>query len=382
MRISEQIKTDKKAKFLGRLWAGVRNSQKGSERLNEGSERLKKGSERLKKNIKYNMVMKCERCQVDFKYASLLARHQARKTLCEKVEKSETCKYCRRPLSSKKTKHRHEQLCKYKDDYVRNLELELEIDIDINYEYSNDTCRFCDKVMRPNNLLRHECACKAKEIYKTKLQNMLRAHNTKQGKSGNTTINNTINNTNAININLRPFGKENVDHITPTYLLKVMDDARCTFAKEREKHRLARMLYRAIHANPEIPENHNMLIPSLKGSTALVYTQEGFEHIHRKIAENQVLGTLADVTFTNLSLKNEDENEEDNRLKCRQKYKRFVDNFIEGEETYDDETDMKRNAQNRQTIAQASYDSRDIVKETHRKVGKVSLENVIECICD
>ena len=63
-------------------------------------------------------------------------------------------------------------------------------------------------------------------------------------------------------------------------------------------------------------------------------------------------------------------------------FTRFVDNFIEGEETYDDESDMKRNAQNRQTIAQASYDSRDVVKETHRKVGKVSLENVIECICD
>jgi hypothetical protein len=224
--------------------------------------------------------------------------------------------------------------------------------------------------MHQNNLFRHECACKGKEIYKTKLQNMLRAHNTKQGKCGNTTI---------ININLRPFGKENVDHITPTFLLKVMDDARCTFAKEREKHRLARMLYRAIHANPDIPENHNMLIPSLKGSTAFVYTQEGFEHIHRKIAENQVLGTLADVTFTNLSLKNEDETEEDNRLKCREKFKRFVDNFIDGDDTYDDELDMKQNAQNRQTIAQASYDSRDVVKETHRKVGKVS-ENVIECM--
>lgn len=331
------------------------------------------------------MVMKCERCQVDFKYASLFARHQARKTLCEKVDKCETCKYCKRPLISKKTKSRHEQLCKYKDDHVRNLELELEIDV--TYNYSNDTCRFCDKVMRPNNLLRHECACKAKEIYKTKLQNMLRAYNKKSTgnttiNNNNNTINNTINNTNAININLRPFGKENLEHITPKFLMNLMDNAKCKFAREREKHIFARMLYKAIHANPEKPENHNMLIPSLKGSTALVYTDDGFENIHRKIAENQVLETIANVTYGNISLAHEDDEEEDCRQNCKTKYERFVNHYIEGEETYDYEGDVHKNAQNRQTIAQASYDYRDIVKETHRKVGKVSSENVIECICD
>lgn len=341
----------------------------------------------LNDNI-YDMVMKCERCQVDFKYASLLARHKARKTLCEKVYEYETCKYCKKPLSSSRSKSRHEQICKYKDDHVRNLELELEIDI--TYEYSNDTCRFCDKSMRSNHLFRHECACKAKEIYKTKLQNMLRAHNKKS--TGNTTINNnntinnTINNTNnvtnAININLRPFGKENLEHITPTFLMNLMDNAKCKFAREREKHIFARMLYKAIHANPEKPENHNMLIPSLKGSSALVYTDDGFENIHRKIAENQVLGTIANVTYENISLVHEDDEEEECRQKCKTKYARFVNNYIEGEETYDDEGDVHKNAQNRQTIAQASYDNRDIVKETHRKVNKQTEteENLLTCV--
>ena len=327
------------------------------------------------------MAMKCERCQVDFKYASLLARHQARKNPCEQVTKCETCKYCKRPLSSKKTRNRHEQLCKYKDDHVRNLELEMEIEI--QYEYSNTKCRFCGMTTRSDNLLRHECACKAKEMYKTKLQNILRAHNKKS--TGNTTINNIHNGnnvTNAININLRPFGKENLDHITPKFLMNLMDNAKCKFAREREKHIFARMLYKAIHANPEKPENHNMLIPSLKGSTALVYTDDGFENIHRKIAENQVLETIANVTYENISLAQDDDSEEDCRQNCKTKYERFVNHYIEGEETYDDEGDVHKNAQNRQTIAQASYDYRDIVKETHRKVGKVSSENVIDCICD
>lgn len=316
------------------------------------------------------MAMKCERCQVDFKYASLLARHQGRKTQCEKKEiisPKIRCKYCKRSLVSKKTQCKHEKICRYKDDFVRNLELEM--DIDVQYEYSSDTCRFCDMTMRPNNLIRHENTCKAKEEYKLKLQNMLHAHRKKQ--DGNTTINNIYNHNgdnNTININLRPFGKENLEHITPTFLLKLMDAAKCQFAKEREKHRFARMLYKAIHGNPKYPENHNMLIPSMKGSTALVYTEEGFEHIHRKIAENQVLGTIADVTYEKIAVENEDTEEEERRKECKSKYKTFVNNYIEGDKTYDDESDVKQNAQNRQTIAQASYDSRDIVKMTQKNL--------------
>lgn len=324
------------------------------------------------------MVMKCERCCMEFKYQSLLERHLARKKKCEKVEEKKgqhKCKFCRKEFVSNYTRNRHEHTCKFKEDHVRNLELEL--DIEVEYEYSSTNCRFCDKTMRADTIIRHEGTCKAKEEYKLKLQNMLHAHRKKQETGGNTTINNnnTINtiNNNTININLRPFGKENLEHITPTFLLKLMDAAKCQFAKEREKHRFARMLYKAIHGNPKYPENHNMLIPSMKGSTALVYTEEGFEHIHRKIAENQVLGTIADVTYEKIALENEDTEEEESRKTCKSKYKTFVNNYIEGDNTYDDESDIKQNAQNRQTIAQASYDSRDIVKRTQMQVNCAKL---------
>ena len=324
------------------------------------------------------MVMKCERCQMDFKYESLLTRHLTRKKKCEKVEvKCETnenkCKYCKKTMATIYTKHRHENTCKYKDDYVRNLELQL--DVEVEYEYSNDTCRFCGKTMHTNNLYRHENSCKEKEVYKTKLQNMLKAHNARQGNVtiNNNTINNTYNhngdNNNTINITLRPFGNENLDYITPKYIMRLMDKAKCQFTGEAEKLRFATLMYKAIHGNPEHPENHNMLIPSLKGSNALVYTDEGFEHIHRRVAEDQVCTTIADTTYGKIALEQEDEEDEKSREKCRRKYPQFVKRYVEGEETYDNDNDETKYARVRGTIAQASYNCKEVVKDTQKIPG-------------
>lgn len=305
------------------------------------------------------MTYACERCKMEFKYQSLLDRHKAKKKQCEKLIELYYCKYCKKGMSTNQSKLRHEHTCKYKDDFVRNMELEL--DIDIVYEYSNNTCRFCDKTMRSDTLLRHEGSCKQKELYKTKLQNMLRAHNSK--KSGHTTINNNTQNniTNNNIIVLNPFGKENVSYITPSYIMKIMDKARCTFAGEEEKLRFATLMYKAIHGNPEHPENHNMLIPSLKGSTALVYTDEGFEHIHRRIAEDKVLDTIAEVSYDNVSIPHDDDDEESQRQQCKLQYLRFVSKYIEGEESFDID-----NAQNRQIISQASYNCKDLIRNTHK----------------
>ena len=314
--------------------------------------------------------MKCERCQTEFKYESLLARHLARKRKCTVVEvKYETndnkCKYCKKTMATIYTKQRHENTCKYQDDFVRNLELQLDVDVD--YEYSNDTCRFCDKTMHPNHLFRHENSCNSKKIYKLKLENMLKAHNARNVTINNNNIHNGDNN-NTINITLRPFGNENLDYITPKYIMRLMDKAKCQFTGEAEKLRFATLMYKAIHGNPEHPENHNMLIPSLKGSNALVYTDEGFEHIHRRIAEDQVCTTIADTTYNNIALEQEDEEDEKNREQCRRKYPRFVKRYIEGEETYDNDNDETKYARIRGAIAQASYNCKEVVKDTQKSI--------------
>ena len=312
------------------------------------------------------MTMKCERCNMEFKCESMLKRHQARKKPCERGKKYELCKFCKKTCDTIKAQHRHEKQCKFKDDFVRNLELEL--DIDVIYDYSNNTCRFCGKKMRVDNLCRHESICIEKEVYKFKLQNMLRAHHSK--KSGNTTIHNTQNITQNNNfIVLNPFGKENLSYITPSYILKLMEKAKCNFAGDEEKLRFATLMYKAIHGNPEHPENHNMLIPSLKGSTALIYTDDGFEHIHRRIAEDKVLDTIAEVTYENVSLPHDDELEEEERKRCKMQYVKFVNKYIEGIDTYDND-----NAQNRQIISQASYNCKDLIRNTH-KLSQVSLES-------
>ena len=316
--------------------------------------------------------MKCNRCQQEFKSESLLKRHQSRKTPCEKKldVKHEHCKYCKKPVCSIQSKSRHEQICKYKDDFVRNLELEL--DIDIIYEYSSTMCRFCNKSMRSDTLIRHESSCKKKEVYKTKLQTMLHAHKSKQKCESTTIHNNITNNThngdvnNNINIILKPFGSENLDYVTPSSILKLLKQGKCQFSGEAEKHRFLRLIFKYIHANPEHPENHNMLIPSLKGSNALVYTHEGFENIHRKIAENQVLNTIADVTYDALAIEHDEEAEELSRQKCQNNYEKFVKKYIEGENSFDNESDQRINAKNRHIVGQTSYDCKTIIKETHK----------------
>jgi len=189
-----------------------------------------------------------------------------------------------------------------------------------------------------------------------------------------TIINNTSNcnnttqiNNNTINISIRPFGKENLDYITPTYILRLLEKCRCEFPGEEEKQKFVGQMYKAIHANPEHPENHNMIIPSLKGSIAKVHTEEGEQYVHRKAAENKVLGTIADVSYKNVAEVHEDSDEEESRKKCKNNYGSFVSKYIEGDDAYDDDSHKRKNTRNRHTVAQMSYNCKTIVKETQQK---------------
>ena len=318
--------------------------------------------------------MKCERCQKEFRYASELARHLSRKTKCEKVEveKEYKCKYCIKPYSDMKAKTRHEKICKYKDDYVRNLEIELDIELDI--KYSNTTCRFCDKSMRVDTLIRHESTCKAKEIYKEKLIKMVKVKTQNQG--GNTIINN--NNTTINNyIMMRPLGKENLEYVTVEFVLNIMDKLRMGtrnigYYTDNDKNAFAAALVKEIHANPEHPENHNFCIPSLKGSSAIIYNEnQEFEVVHRKIPENIALKTISTVVDQMDDVEEGDEHYERNK-----KYDGFYCKYGRGETTkgqdnyerYDEIEDKKKNATNRKNIAIACYGENEIIKKTQKQV--------------
>jgi len=326
--------------------------------------------------------MKCERCQQEFTCESLLKRHMERKRKCDKIAigNMTECQFCKKPMANMYTKVRHEKKCKFKEDYVRNLEIQLEIDT--KYEHCINKCRFCMNTMRSDNILRHESTCEEKQIYKKKLDHMLKKE--KNGNGGGNVNNSTVNNNNqvitdsfnnTVNITIRPFGKENLDFITPTYILGLLKKCGCQFAGDDEMQLFVGQMYKAIHANPEHPENHNLIIPSLKGSIARIKTDEGKECVNRKKAENQVLGTIAEVSYKNVEEEHEDMGEEESRKKCKEDYGRFVNKYIAGDDACDDTSNKRANARNRQVVAGMSYNNKEMVKESQKREELKESEN-------
>jgi hypothetical protein len=79
-----------------------------------------------------------------------------------------TCQHCLHTFSTKSNKSRHDKICKYKEDPIR--ELELELDIISELPESKTECRFCNKIFcRTAVLNKHIAICKEREIYKKKL---------------------------------------------------------------------------------------------------------------------------------------------------------------------------------------------------------------------
>tara|TARA_B110000027_G_scaffold102111_1_gene108020 strand:- start:25 stop:681 length:657 start_codon:yes stop_codon:yes gene_type:complete len=213
--------------------------------------------------------------------------------------------------------------------------------------------------MRPDVVWRHEGVCKVKIEYKNHLERMLQEQRDKKGKH-TTNIYNISNCNITTNVNVLPFGKENLEYITTDVIANIMRKALCQFAGKEEKYRFIRQAFKEIFANEEHPENHNMLIRSMKGGTASMWNGVEFEERHRKKIEEKALTTIANVTSENYWDKPE-------KFK---NYKRFCDRYIVGEEAIDGDTE-KEMVKNRAAIAGASYDFRDKVKTTHKKQKEI-----------
>ena len=253
----------------------------------------KYGNEYFGGDVKYIKQVMCEisnKFEAKLRYKKendLKVIHLSKKKPCEEIEDCEIdtnkneCGFCKKPWNTPKARKRHEQACKYKDDDVRNLELELEIIP--KYKYVRDMCRLIDKTMQ---------------------QNHLRRHNT--------------------NVQLRAFGDENVEYITPDVIANIMEKTMCQLTGESEKHRFIREVFKEIFANEKHPENHNMMIRSMKGATATVWNGKEFEDRHRKEVEEGALTTIANVT-------NENYWEEPEKF---ENYKRFCERFIVGDGSY------------------------------------------------
>ncbi len=246
--------------------------------------------------------MKCERCEKEFRYASELARHLSRKTKCERVEveKVNKCKYCIKPCADMKAKTRHEKVCKFKDDYVRNLEIELDIELDI--KYSNTTCRFCDKSMRVDTLMRHESTCKAKEIYKEKLIKM------KENEAK--TINNTYND-NSQNINIYL----NNEHITYDTMKMLYIQSR--MMKELPYTIACNLTLGYVRELFKEPKNKKCVMKHERDMHMSIYTEEGW----KKGNKDEVMGDMLREYAELLSTQMEDDMHEEYEKKMLEEYK-------------------------------------------------------------
>jgi len=230
--------------------------------------------------------------------------------------------------------------------------------------------------MRADVVRRHEGSCKEKEAHKIKLQKMKSEGG--QSSGGNTTniynitnniTNNTMNNTtnNTTNVQLRAFGDENLEYMTPDVLLGIFNRVVCPFIGDKEKQRFIGIVFKEIFANKKHPENHNMMIRSLKGSTAKVWNGEEFEERHRKDVEKEALTTIANVTSTNYYSEPE---------KFDENHNRFFDRYIGGVEAIDNGT-AKEMTKNRMTVAYASHNSKPLVNKTQKELTRINLtENI------
>lgn len=192
------------------------------------------------------------------------------------MNKMEQCRYCNVEFMKRNMK-RHESTCKYKDDPVRNAEIKLGIE----REKCENICRFCKKEMRADNITRHEKVCKAKQEYHEELKEKLKASNFQMKECTQSIgVQGDHNNVTYININLLPFGKEYLEHITPELIAKLAK--KYNNAKEQSVA-FAMELTQLIFTNPEHPENHNIKMGGMTHTTAKVYN--GKEFVERKATE-------------------------------------------------------------------------------------------------
>jgi hypothetical protein len=154
-----------------------------------------------------NALLKCENCYKTFTKSKYLLEHQ---DVCKATQHPLECPYCHVILACRSSKSKHVKICK---------------------------CN--NQLTSPSSTISNQTA--------NTIQNA-----------------NTINNNNnyTVNIHLNNLGSESLNHITPDMLT--------SFAKQINGSGVARLV-EAIHFDPNVPENHNVRIDSIKGQTLLVY---------------------------------------------------------------------------------------------------------------
>jgi hypothetical protein len=161
-------------------------------------------------------------------------------------------------------------------------------------------CKYCDKkVQTKSSLNRHLKICKLKPItildlpsiessIKKKIDEQLMTVNTNYSKIINNTVNNTQNIQNIIvmdKINLREFGKEDLDHITDEVMNKAIKYPQTGILN----------LIREIHFNDTMPQNQNINILNKKEQFIEIYNGKEWKKQDKKTAIQNIITSKKDI---------------------------------------------------------------------------------------
>ena len=235
----------------------------------------------------------CEKCCREFKTKWQLQRHYSKKIPCKKVTPngsslppngsslppngsfftpngsslppngSFSCKYCFECFSRKDKLKTHNSSCREKEDIVRYLEMELDLEPP-KAEHKNQ-CRFCNKCFsHKTNHTRHLKTCHHKQEYKLSLEHKMKNRNS-------SVVNNTVNNQINVNISLNQFGNETTEHISNSYLRKIISNLELSLPK------VVSTVAKQIYCNNKVPENHTLQITNLRSQWAKISNGNNYE---------------------------------------------------------------------------------------------------------
>ena len=271
----------------------------------------------------------CEKCNKEFNQKSNYLKHINRKKPCISNESNiiiYKCEKCNKDFNYKTSYLYHinkinscytvnfEEKCNSLEIELINLKKDLELLTNRNKELESE-----NKTL--NNLV-NKCFENNKTI-KTKTNN-------------NTTnnINNTINN---INVNLVPFGMENIDDLTPEEKKIILNSGMfCSV-----------MCAKKLNCNPRLPQYHNISFTNLRSNDAKIYDKDKtwktvdkedlFETvIPRRIDDVNLLIENEDIKISpymdNLVKKGTDEDEVVKNTKIKKRFHRTVYDFDKSKE--------------------------------------------------
>jgi len=237
------------------------------------------------------MSYNCDICVCSFVRKQHYDRHLTSTKHIRRIESGNSmfqCKDCKKTFAHASGLSKHKRACKYKaNETLANIEHEMTI-----LEEERDSLK--------------------EELKQLKAEKSVTNNNTT---NNNTTNNNTTNNN--ITINLNTHGKENIDYLSQSDLMKSVS---------RVFKSVPDLIWK-IYFNPNHPENHNVIITDRRSPYINVFTKDKKWKLANK---RDTIGSMIDSSYMIL-----DETFENNKSEfstsIQDGFKRFQDKFEKSE---------------------------------------------------